>query len=153
MNMLKTFCIALVVVGLTACATTGEPTRPDHATLSETAGKRMPPGMTAAVIYEIDGERVFYGRGRHYVAPGRHVVKAWPEPTGPRSLTPIPGTYADAEGIDVRPLVINVQAGARYYVAAVVRRHRVFTRDGESAAPLGPWRTTVLPVVVRDTET
>lgn len=153
MNTLKTFCIALAAVGMTACATTGDPDRSAHGALSETAGKRVPAGTTTAVIFEIDGERVFYGRGSHYVTPGRHVIKVWPEPTGPRSQTPIPGAHADAQGIDVRPLVIDVKAGARYYVAAVVRRHRIFTQDGESSAPLGPWRTTILPVVVRDTET
>lgn len=75
MNWTKALCISLAVIGMTACATTGDSQRENHGTLNETAGKPLPAGFTAAVIYEIDGERVFYGRGRHYVTPGRHTVR------------------------------------------------------------------------------
>lgn len=152
MNTLRYIFVSLTVAVLAGCATTDSGDR-SYGMLSETAGKRLPAGFTTAVIYEIDGERVFYGRGQHRVTAGRHVVRVWPESHGPRSATPIPGAHANAEGIRVEPLVINVEEGARYYVAAIVRRHRVFTDDGRSATPLGPWRTTILPVVVRDTET
>lgn len=153
MDRMKALCVSLAVIGMTACATTGDSPRESHGTLTETAGKPLPPGFTAAVIYEIDGERVFYGRGRHYVTPGQHTVRVWPEQTGPLDRTPIPGAHAQALGVQVKPLVINVQAGARYYLAAVVRRHRVFAQEDGTVEPLGPWRTTILPVIVRDTET
>ena len=78
MNGVRYLLVSLVVAGLAGCATTDSGNR-GYGMLSETAGKRVPSGFTAAVIYEIDGERVFYGRGRHRVTAGSHVVRVWPE--------------------------------------------------------------------------
>jgi hypothetical protein len=153
MKALKTLLVCASAAALFGCATPGDQNDPRRGMLSETAGLRIPEGLTRAVIYEIDGERVFYGRGTHPVEPGVHYVRVWPEQAGPRSGTPIPGAHAGAERINAEILEITVQPGAHYYIGAMVRRHRVYAGGGESAEALGPWQTTILPVVVRDTET
>lgn len=153
MNTMKTLTLSLIACALAGCAISGPGKTTGHGLLAETRSARLPAGLATAVIYEIDGERVVYGRGTHRVSPGVHTVRVWPDAAGPRSGSPIPGAHADALGITVEPLVIEVQEGARYQLAAAVRRHRVYARDGGGSTPLGPWRTTIVPVVVKMTGT
>ena len=153
MNTIKTVLLLLCAAALVGCASAGKRSDRSLGTLSETAGMRLPSGLSEAVIYEIDGRPVLYGRGRHRVTAGVHVVRVWPVTDGPRSGTPIPGAHAAVQRITVEPLTIDVREGARYRIAALVRRHRVYAGDGEASTPLGPWRTTILPVVLRESGT
>jgi hypothetical protein len=152
MNTVKITLVGLGIAVLAGCATTTREAG-THGLLSETAGRSLPSDVTPAVIYEIDGRRVAYGRGTHPVEPGVRTLLVWPAKAGPRSGTPIPGAHAGAEGVKVEPLVITVESGARYYIGARVVRHRVYARDGRSSEALGPWRKTIVPVVVRSTGT
>lgn len=151
MNTAKLILVTIGAVALAGCATSGGDEK-RFGVLTEVDQWQLPAGMVTVVIYEIDGQRVYDGRGAHPVKPGFHTVRVWPKTSGPRSATPIAGAHADALGIYSMPLEINVQAGDRYRIAAVVRRHRTYAGEGEDAEPIGPWRTTVVPVIVSDTE-
>jgi hypothetical protein len=152
MNTLKILLVGLGTAALVGCATTTRHSN-THGLVSETAGKSVPSDITPAIIYEIDGQRVPYGRGTHPVEPGLHTMLVWPATAGPRSGTPIPGAHARVEGIRVEPLVLEVQPGVRYYIGVRVLRHRAYARDDGSSEALGPWRKTMVPVVVRSTGT
>ena len=152
MNTVKILLVGLGVAALVGCATTTRHSS-THALVSETAGKLVPSDITPAIIHESDGLRVAYGRGTHPVEPGLRTMPVWPATAGPRSGTPIPGAHARAAGIEVEPLVLQVEPGARYYIGVRVLRHRTYARDGDSTEALGPWRKTMVPVVVRSTGT
>ena len=152
MNTAKTMLVGLTAAMLAGCATTAKH-EGRHGMLSETAGRTVPSDVKPAVIYQIDGQRVHYGRGAHPVAPGVHTVLVWPVAAGPRSGTPIPGAHATAQGTTVEPLEVTVEPGARYEFGARVIRTRVYAGDQASAEPLGPWRTRIVPVIVRSTGT
>ncbi len=153
MKAVKSLMIGFAALVLVGCASTGASSKNPSGYITETAGKRVPEGAIPAVVYEIDGEQAWYGRGAHRVPAGKHVVRVWPANWGPRSATPIPAAHAAARGIKVESLVIDVKEGERYYVAADIRRTRVDAVDGASTIALGPWRVTIVPVVVRHTET
>ena len=142
MKRLKTLIPCLLAVGLAGCAGPGPQEKPDTGLLSETAGGPVPEGMVPAYIYEIDGRPVLYGRGTHRVVAGEHTLRVWPERYGPRSETP------NAERLNIEPMTLAVESGNRYYIAAVVRRHRIYARHRE-LEPLGPWQRTILPVIAQ----
>ena len=152
MNTVRIMLVGLGAAALVGCGTTTNHSG-THGLVSETAGRSIPSNVMPAVIYEIDGQRVAYGRGTHPVEPGLRTMLVWPATAGPRSGTPIPGAHARAEGIEVEPLVLEVEPGARYYIGIRVVRHRTYARDGGSSEALGPWRKTMVPVVVRSTGT
>lgn len=123
----------------------------DTGLLSATVGVKVPDGTVPAFIYEIDGERIFHDRRVHRVNAGVHTLRVWPAKNGPPGATPVPGAHARHERLNVESMTLEVEPGARYYVAARMRKHRTYVTRGQRTEPLGPWQTTILPVVTRTT--
>jgi hypothetical protein len=152
MKAVNSLMIGFVVLVLAGCASTGASPRVPSGYIAETVDEQVPEGTVPAVVIEIDGQRALYGRGAHRVPAGVHTVSVWPATPGPRGATPIPGAHAAARGIRVESIEIDVKPGDRYYLAARIEKTRVVAVDGTTATALGPWRTTVVPVLIRDTE-
>lgn len=147
---MRTDCILLIVILgmiLAGCETLA-PSGTGRATLAAATGDPGAQDVLPAVIVEIDGERVSIDRERYVLDPGLHSIRVWPRQPGARGYTRAFGASYKND-VTIGALEIDVRAGERVHLAAVVRRTRVYFESGDYKAPLGPWKTTVLPVVVR----
>lgn len=142
-NRIVLFAILLFVIIASGCASWSPP-----ATTMISASESVPAGTESAVIWAIDGRRVSHKRDIHRLSPGRYLVSVLPRQDGPLSTTVAYGLSAQRRGIRIAALDIEVEAGQKIELAAVVRRHRTGSETDGAPDNVGPWQTTVLPLVV-----
>ena len=126
----------------------------DHIGLvSNTIDLQAPEGTERAHIYEIDGETVAHYQTTFALEPGDHTIRVWPLGPAQRMVPDL--ELIEREGIQVDPIVLEVEGGHRYYLGARRKRSRTMvTMVMEDAVEesAGEWRETIEPVVVKIAE-
>ena len=118
------------------------------ATIETSQSRSLPEDVRPAMLWTVDGKRIMRDRHSYRVPPGRHSIGVLPVQNGPPSTTLAYAASAQARGVEIAELDINLEPGEVVEVAAVVRRHRVYSTAGGVTEALRPWQTTVLPYVV-----
>ena len=119
----------------------------EFVTLTPADAESAPDGTQPALIWKIDGRNVTSDQVRQ-LDPGLHELIVLPVQNESVDETLEYGRTAPDRGIDVVAVAFEFEAGQELLVAAAVRRHRSYVRDGDVSEPLGEWQVSVLPYVV-----
>ena len=140
------FAIFLFVFVASGCTAISPPVN-RSATITATDAPISSSGARPAMVWTIDGKRVPLRYSEHRITPGSHTVSVLPLQDGPLSMTLSYGASSQARGVSIAELRVDVEEGQRLNLAAVLRRHRTYTGEGNELEPLEPWRTTVFPSI------